>query len=100
MILSPTVPPRYSPSSEFRRDLEARVAGYFEASQRCRQGSGRMYLKTAILMAWLVGSYVGLVWGARVWWEAVPLAMSRGPSSSTVGTPRRSSVSEISKRSF
>ena len=35
-----------------------------------------MYVKTAILMAWLVGSYLGLVWGARVWWQAVPLAIS------------------------
>ena len=85
MILSPTVPPRYSPSSEFRRDLEARVAGYFEASQRCRQGSGRMYVKTAILMAWLVGSYVGLVWGATAWWQAVPLAMSLALAMAGVG---------------
>ncbi len=85
MVLSPTVPPRYSPSSEFRRDLEARVAGYFDASQRCRQGSGRMYVKTAILMTWLVGSYVGLVWGATVWWQVVPLAISLALAMAGVG---------------
>ena len=85
MVLSPTVPPRYSPCSEFRRDLEARVAGYFDASQRSRQGSGRMYLKTAILMTWLVGSYVGLVWGATVWWQVVPLAISLALAMAGVG---------------
>ena len=85
MVLSHAVPPRYSPSSEFRRDLEARVAGYFDASQRSRQGSGRMYLKTAILMIWLVGSYLALVWGATVWWQVVPLAISLALAMAGVG---------------
>jgi len=85
MVFFPAVPPRYSPSSEFRRDLESRVAGYFDASQRCRQGSGRMYVKTAILMTWLVGSYVGLVWGATVWWQVVPLAISLALAMAGVG---------------
>ena len=72
MVPSLTVPPTYSPCTEFRRDLETRVAGYFSAAHRSRQGSGCLYLKTAILLIWLGASYVGLVWGATAWWQAVP----------------------------
>ena len=61
------------------------MAGYFDASQRCRKGSGRMYVKTAILMAWLAGSYVGLVWGATVWWQVVPLSVSLALAMAGVG---------------
>ena len=74
MVLWPTVPPTYWPCTDFRRDLEARVAGYFDAVRRSRHGSWRLYLKTAILMTWLAGSYVALVWLATSWWQAVPLA--------------------------
>ncbi len=61
------------------------MAGYFDASSRSRQGSWRLYLKTAILMTWLVGSYVGLVWFATAWWQAVPLAVSLALAMAGVG---------------
>jgi linoleoyl-CoA desaturase len=66
----------YSGSTAFRRDLEARVASYFDASNKSRHGTARMYLKTASLLVWLGASYAGLVWGATTWWQAVPLAFS------------------------
>jgi linoleoyl-CoA desaturase len=80
-----TLPPTYSPCTEFRRDLEARVAGYFDTSGLSRHGSWRLYLKTAILMIWLVGSYVALVWGATAWWQSVPLAISLALAMAGVG---------------
>ena len=80
-----TVPPTYSPCTEFRRDLEARVAGYFSDAHRSRQGAGCLYLKTAILLIWLGASYVGLVWGAATWWQAVPLAVSLALAMAGVG---------------
>jgi linoleoyl-CoA desaturase len=85
MILWPTVPPTYGPCTAFRRDLEARVAAYFDDSRRSRHGSWRLYLKTTILMTWLVGSYVGLVWLAAAWWQAVPLAISLALAMAGVG---------------
>ena len=85
MVPSQAVPPTYSPCTEFRRDLEARVAGYFDASSRSRQGAWCLYIKTAILMTWLVASYVGLVWGATAWWQALPLSISLALAMAGVG---------------
>jgi len=85
MIPWRTLPPTYSPCTQFRRDLEARVAAYFEDSRRSRHGTWRLYLKTAIVMIWLAGSYVGLVWGATAWWQAVPLAVSLALAMAGVG---------------
>ena len=75
----------YSASTEFRRDLEARVGAYFEAHRRCRRGSWKLHAKTAILLSWLVASYVALVWGAAVWWQAVPLAFSLALAMAGIG---------------
>ena len=48
----------YCGSTAFRRELERRVASYFEAGNRSRHGTGRMLAKTVILLAWLAASYV------------------------------------------
>jgi linoleoyl-CoA desaturase len=85
MVPCAAVPPTYSPCTEFRRDLEARVASHFDSSGRSRQGSWRLYLKTAILLSWLAGSYVVLVWGATAWWQAAPLAISLALAMAGVG---------------
>jgi linoleoyl-CoA desaturase len=85
MVLCRTVPPTYSQCTQFRRDLEARVANHFDSSGRSRHGCWRLHLKTAILMIWLAGSYVALVWGATVWWQAVPLAISLALAMAGVG---------------
>ncbi len=63
-------------STPFRRDLERRVASYFEAIDGSRHATGRMYLKSLVFLVWLGASYYGLLWGARAWWQAVPLAIS------------------------
>ena len=65
----------YCGSTAFRRELEKRVASYFEAGNRSRHGTGRMLAKTVILLGWLAASYVAMVWGAATWWQAVPLAI-------------------------
>ena len=80
-----TLPPTYSPCTQFRRDLEARVASYFDSSNRSRYGSWRLYLKSGLLLIWLAGSYIALVWGATVWWQAVPLAISLALAMAGVG---------------
>jgi linoleoyl-CoA desaturase len=75
----------YNPSTSFRRDLEGRIAAHFEARQAPRQGSRTLHLKSAILLGWLAVSYVALVWGATVWWQAVPLAVSLALAMAGVG---------------
>ncbi len=70
------MPLTFSGSTAFRRDLEARVASYFDGCSSGRHGTRRMYVKTLFLLAWLATSYVGLVWWAETWWQAVPLAVS------------------------
>jgi linoleoyl-CoA desaturase len=75
----------YAASTSFRRDLEARIAAHFEASGHTRRGSTRLYLKSAVLLLWLVASYIALVWGAKTWWQAVPLSLSLALAMAGVG---------------
>jgi linoleoyl-CoA desaturase len=75
----------YAASTAFRRDLEGRVAAYFEQSGRCRRGSWRLHAKTAILIAWFAASYLGLVLVAATWWQALPLAVSLALAMAGIG---------------
>jgi linoleoyl-CoA desaturase len=68
--------PRFRPDHGFRKELERRVAGYFAATGRSPYGDWRMYLKTAMLLAWLIGSYLLLVFAAATWWHGVLAAAS------------------------
>ena len=44
-----------------------------------------MYLKAALLVAWLAASYALLVFCVGTWWLAVPLAVSLGLAMAGVG---------------
>ena len=68
--------PKFPHDSGFYKELKRRVDGYFATTQLARRGSPRMYLKSAVILSWFVASYAGLVFGARTWWQAVPLAIS------------------------
>jgi linoleoyl-CoA desaturase len=69
----------------FRRDVEQRVAAYFQQHGLSRRDCPRMYLKTAVLALWLGGSYVGLVFLAHAWWQTVPLAVSLALAMAGIG---------------
>ncbi|HLK90618.1 MAG TPA: acyl-CoA desaturase [Polyangia bacterium] len=75
----------YSGCTAFRRDLEARVAGYFRDGNHSRHATGRMYLKTLFLLSWLAASYVGLVAWAANPWQAIPLAVSLALAMAGIG---------------
>ncbi|MCR9200382.1 MAG: acyl-CoA desaturase [Planctomycetaceae bacterium] len=65
--------------------LKERVDDYFRTTQLSPKDQPRMYLKTAIILAWLVASYVGLVfWSANVW-QACACAISLGVVMAAVG---------------
>lgn len=52
---------RFTPRSDFHRDLKARVDAYFEETGLSRDGGQTMVLKTLIIFGWLVLSYTVLV---------------------------------------
>ena len=76
---------RFRERGAFARDLDTEVDAYFADSGRSRRDAPRMYLKTAIILAWFVGSWVVLVFFAATWWQGVLAAMSLGLSVAAVG---------------
>jgi len=77
--------PTFPRDSGFYKELKRRVDGYFATTQLARRGSPRMYLKSAVILLWFGASYAGLVFGARAWWQAVPLAASLALSIAGIG---------------
>jgi linoleoyl-CoA desaturase len=59
----------------FFNELRRRVNAYFADNRIDDRDSPRMYLKTLVILSGLVASYVGLVFFASAWWQAVPLAV-------------------------
>lgn len=52
---------RFDKKTAFSTELRRRVDAYFTLTGAARDGGARMLLKTAIIFAWLIGSYVGLL---------------------------------------
>lgn len=68
--------PKFPPDTAgFHGELKRRVAAYF-ATGRHERDCWQMYLKTAIIFAWLATSYALLVFVADSWWQALPLAFA------------------------
>jgi len=76
---------RYARSGAFFAELKHRVAGHFEAEGLAPRDQPGMYLKTAVILAWLAGSYLALLLWASAWWMVVPLAISVGLAMAAVG---------------
>jgi linoleoyl-CoA desaturase len=83
--------PQQQGSLKFRNDnafqlaLRRRVDEYFLATGRHQRDCRQMYAKTVILLAAFAGSYGLLVFGARTWWQALPLAILLGLSAAGIG---------------
>ena len=89
---NPTIVPRVLPGElkfaardGFHRELRQRVEQYFRSTGRRPRDCPQMYLKTAIILAWLAASYGLLVFGTSTWWQALPLAISLGLAMAAVG---------------
>lgn len=72
-------------SGEFFADLKRRVAVYFEQAQVSPRDNARMYLKTAIILSWLLASYLGLLLWADAAWQIVLLSISCGLAMAGLG---------------
>lgn len=69
----------------FMATLKERVDEYFQSNNLSPKDHPRMYLKTAVILAWLVASYVGLVFWATTVWQACLCAVSLGVVMAAVG---------------
>lgn len=69
---------RFNKNTAFSADLRGRVDGYFAKHGFARDGGARMLGKTAILFAWLIGSYVALLALGSSWLAVVLLGISCG----------------------
>ena len=77
--------PRFEGRGAFSRDLEKEATAYFEGSGRARRDAPRMYLKSAVMLAWFVGSWTALVFFARNGVEGTVAALSLGLSIAGIG---------------
>jgi linoleoyl-CoA desaturase len=77
--------PKFAKNDGFQNDVRQRVEEYFRRSGRRQRDVPAMYLKTAIILAVLAGSYILLVFVAQTWWQAVPLAILLGLAMAAVG---------------
>ncbi|MFO0645522.1 MAG: acyl-CoA desaturase [Polyangiales bacterium] len=78
-------PVRFGHDGAFRADLKRASDAYFASAARPRRDIAAMYLKTAVILTWFVGSWVLLVFFATRAWQGVLLAMSQGLSIAAIG---------------
>jgi len=69
---------KFDASDHFISELRRRVDEYFDRTGKRRRDCSSMYTKTAIVMTWMFGTYVLLVFFASSWLAAVPLAIVLG----------------------
>jgi linoleoyl-CoA desaturase len=62
----------------FHRALRERIDGYFRTSGRSPRDCWQMYVKALVFFAGFAGVYVLLVFVARTWMQALPLAILLG----------------------
>lgn len=68
----------FSGGGDFHAELKQRVRALLDEPGRARRGQVRIYVKSAVMIAWLAASWAGLVFGAQTWWQAGLLAVSLG----------------------
>src|SRR5947209_20043814 len=76
---------KFGANHGFQTELRRRVDEYFQRTGRRQRDCPGMYLKTAIIFAWLIASYVLLLFAASAWWQCLPLALSLGLAMGAVG---------------
>ena len=76
---------KFGNNDGFQTEVRRRVDDYFRRTGRRQRDCPKMYLKTALIFAWLLGSYVLLVFMATAWWQCLLLAVSVGLAVSGVG---------------
>lgn len=76
---------KFNGDNVFQRELRRRVEAYFKRSGLKQRDSTRLYLKTAIILATFVASYVLLVFFAATWWQGLLLSIVLGVATAQIG---------------
>ncbi|MEZ6043874.1 MAG: acyl-CoA desaturase [Planctomycetaceae bacterium] len=76
---------KFGENEGFLNALRKRVDDYFATSGKSRRDCWQMYVKTAIIAAWTLGSWALLVFVATNWWQALLSSVSLGFAMSAVG---------------
>jgi len=74
----------YAPKGAFHRELVERVDAYFADSGRSRHDDPRMYIKAAVVLTWLIGTFIALVWFVHGTLPAIGLAVFAGFAAAAV----------------
>jgi hypothetical protein len=73
---------KFGKNNEFQAELKRRVDEFFWSTGRRRRDVPQMYLKTAIILGLFAFIYFLLVFVAQTWWQALPLAVMLGLTTS------------------
>ena len=76
---------RFNKNSAFWIELRRRVDAYFATADLPRDGGARMLSKTAIIFAWLIGSYIGLLALGGSWLAVIGFGISCGLATAGLG---------------
>lgn len=76
---------KFPSHSDLRAALVGRVDAYFEGGRKSPHGGPRLWIKTAILLAWWISSYVALTFLADTWWQVLAAATSLGFAVAGIG---------------
>ncbi|UCF68834.1 MAG: acyl-CoA desaturase, partial [Acidobacteriota bacterium] len=76
---------KFAPSTGFYEELKARVAEHFTRLGRAPRGGAALHVKTATIIAWLLGSYLFVVFFAASWWQLAAGVLSLALAIAAVG---------------
>ena len=76
---------KYPPHSPLRAELQRRVEAHFRGKSFGPEGGLRLGLKSGLILAWWLGSYLLLVFWAHGFWQVSLLAASLGLAVAGIG---------------
>jgi linoleoyl-CoA desaturase len=76
---------KFASDAGFQKEVRRRVEEHLRSTGRRQRDCPQMYLKTAVILAVFAAAYALLVFVARAWWQALPLAVLLGLSAAAIG---------------
>jgi hypothetical protein len=76
---------KFADNNDFQVEVRSRVDDFFRRTGRRKRDCPQMYAKTAIFFACFTASYLLLVFVARTWWQALPIAILLGLVTAGIG---------------
>lgn len=77
--------PKFANDTGFHAEVRHRVDEFFRVTGRRQRDCPQMYLKTALIFAWLALSYAVLIFVAATWWQAMLVAIALGLAIAAIG---------------